>query len=365
MAAERGWTRRAVLFSLGGLAARAVTAGKKRTFPSERVRYADPATEFTVFRLTSPEHTSYLPSYPALSVARRQPFLLYSSDRTGLFQAFRLDRRTAESRQLTEARELDVSHLTLAPDNREFCCFDGPVLRRISVSSHKEKEVWRTPAGSRRGQGLSVAPDSSYVLLVDIEEGSSQLRLAPLRRGMTRTLVASPTPLANPLANPRGDMVLYRRGEDSLWVIRIDGQEKRQLATARGRIGQAYWSPDGRTILYLSLPEERGKLNTIREFDLEANVDRLVAETSQFVHFAPNADASIFVGASGSLASPYVLLLERQTKRELTLCEHAARNPEMVAPVFAPDSRSIYFGSDRHGKPAVYWMPVEGLVEPT
>jgi oligogalacturonide lyase len=71
------------------------------------------------------------------------------------------------------------------------------------------------------------------------------------------------------------------------------------------------------------------------------------------------------VGASRNAASPTILILLRGTRRELTLCEHKASHPETVAPVFAPDSQRIYFQSDRDGKPAIYCVHVEKLVEKT
>ena len=55
----------------------------------------------------------------------------------------------------------------------------------------------------------------------------------------------------------------------------------------------------------------------------------------------------------------------RAVKRELTLCEHRASDPRMVAPVFSPNSQSVFFGSDQHGKPAIYSMAVEKLVSET
>ena len=106
-------------------------------------------------------------------------------------------------------------------------------------------------------------------------------------------------------------------------------------------------------------------LNTIREFVPETNTDRLVSATSQFVHLGVNGDASVFVGASGSRASPYILLLLRRTRREMTLCEHRAGDPGRVAPIFSPDSQGVYFQSDKHGKPAIYFISVERLVERT
>ena len=73
---------------------------------------------------------------------------------------------------------------------------------------------------------------------------------------------------------------------------------------------------------------------------------------------------SVFVGASRN-SSPAVLLLLRAGHSERTMCEHKASNAEAVAPLFSPDSQRIYFQSDRHGKPAIYSMHVEKLVEKT
>jgi len=95
------------------------------------------------------------------------------------------------------------------------------------------------------------------------------------------------------------------------------------------------------------------------------NEDRFVAPTTQYVHFGRNADGTVFVGASGSKASPHVLLLVRAAQRELTLAEHRSSDPNMVAPVFSPNSQRVFFSSDQHGKPAIYTMSVERLVEET
>ncbi len=73
----------------------------------------------------------------------------------------------------------------------------------------------------------------------------------------------------------------------------------------------------------------------------------------------------MFVGASGSKASPYLLLLIRAGKRELTLAEHRASDAALVNPIFAPNSQFVVFVSDRHGKPAIYWIAVDKLVSET
>jgi oligogalacturonide lyase len=298
-------------------------------------------------------------------LSRRGDFLLYSSDRTGSLQAFRMDLKSGESRLLTAADNLDASSLTLLPHERAFCYFDGPSLRLAELSNLSEREVYRIPDGSKRGPGFSVTPDSAYALLIEVSAGVSMLRTVRFPRGALTVPLASPVPLADPLSNPQGDAILLHKGPDSLWWVRRDGRDSHALATEPGNIGPAFWSPDGSSVLYLNLPIEPGKLNSIRELDPVANTSRLISPTSQFVSFAPNADATVFAGSSGSRAAPYLLILLRRTRRELALCEHRASDPRRVTLVFSPDSQQILFQSDRHGRWAIYAMPVSRLVEPT
>jgi Tol biopolymer transport system component len=177
--------------------------------------------------------------------------------------------------------------------------------------------------------------------------------------------VEAPFAISHPIARPLRAQILYRQGDEALWLVNSDGQQNRRLKLAPGRIGPANWAPDGRTLLYLHFPDDPTQLNAIREHIPDTNTDRLVARTSQFVQFGFNRDTSVFVGASRNTASPTILLLLRVTRREFTLCEHKTSHPADAAPRFSPDSQRIYFQSDRDGKPAIYSVHVEKLVEKT
>lgn len=364
--APRGqdWTRRALLSWAALLPLRAESV-KGRLLPSQRSRYLDPSTDFLLYRLTDPSYASYLPARHSRVASRRDSFLLFSSERTGSLQAFRMDQRTGDWEQLTQAEALDPSSLVLMPDESSFCYFDSSSLRQVILATLREKEVYRTPDGWTRAPGLTVSPDGSRAAVIESRPGTFRLRLIKLRRGAAATPVEGSAALSDPVPQPRRERILYRQGANSLFVVSYDGRQKRPLPLAPGGVGPAFWSPDGRTLLYLHYPEEKGKLHSIREYSLDASSDQLLAPTSQFVDFQTNANATVFVGASENLASPYVLLLLRSTRRELTLCEHGASDPSRVAPVFSPDSQRIYFQSDRHGRPAIYCIPVDKLVEPT
>jgi oligogalacturonide lyase len=390
---------------------------KGRHFPAATFRYADPSTEFPVTRLTDPAFTSILPACYNRPISKHN-FMLYASNITGRFEAFRMDLKNGQSRQLTEAENLDPASLTLLADGHGFCYADGARLMESNLSSMHEREVYRLPAGLECG-GLSVAEDGLYAAVVErpVEKkaGKYRLQLVNMMKGGAVKLAENDDEIRDPIPRPRRASVLYRRVPEprskgaldlpappvaapaprvgaiesrpsgsapearpsgsasgtalasttSVWLANYDAAQDYRLRLADGETGPAEWSPDGRTVLYLNYPAEHGKLHNLREFTPDTNEDKMLAPTTQFVGFGPNADATVFVGASGSKASPHVLLLVRAVQRELTLAEHRASDPRMVAPVFSPNSQRVYFSSDQHGKPAIYTMSVERLVEET
>jgi oligogalacturonide lyase len=345
-------------------AAGCVTAANGQTFPSETRRYKDAATEFDVYRLTDPAHQSWLPASYERAVSRRDSFLIYSSDRAGSVQAYRMDLKSGQSRALTRAENLVRESLTLAPDERNFYYLDGRSVFLANLGGGRTREVHRIEEGFDLGRGFSVSEDGLYALLVEQKPGTSRLRLITLRSGGAQTVVESPEPISDPLPRPRRAGVLYHRGNE-LWLVNFDGGQNRKLRIAAGGLGPAVWSVDGRTVLYLNFPSDPKQLNNLRESTPDTNDDRQIAATSQFISFGGNADSSVLVGASGSKASPYVLLLVRSAKRELTLCEHRASDPRLVSPMFSPNSQRIFFQSDKDGKLAIYSMIVDKLVEAT
>jgi oligogalacturonide lyase len=360
-----GWTRRTFLATGFAAAGLAVEGHKGASFPSAFHRYADPTTEFDVYRLTDPAYSSTLPAYYNRAVARNSAWMVFACGRGGTPQVCRLDLKTGETRQLTDAEDLDTRSVTLTPDDRSICYFAGRSLYIAAVSSQRERGLYQVPEGWKRCAGMSVGPDGTHATFAEARGEGSRLRMVSLGQGVARTVVEAPFAMSDPIPRPMRAQVLYRQGDTALWLVNSDGQQNRQLKLASGRIAAANWSTDGKTLLYLNLPDDPKQLNAIRECVPDANSDKLVAKTSQYAAFGANRDTSVFVGASRNTASPTVLLLLRVTRRELTLCEHKSSTPEEVAPLFSPDSQRIYFQSDRDGKAAIYSVHVEKLVEKT
>jgi oligogalacturonide lyase len=351
-------SRRSFLFSIP-----AACLGASKVVPSAFYRYSDPSTEFRVLRLTDAGFTSLMPAHYQHGLARRGNWLLFSSDLSGRMEGYRMDLKTGVAHQISEEEGLVPASLTFTPDERAVCCLARDRLLLISLASDRVREVYRAEREFRL-QGMGLSSDGLYAAVVEKNDAIHRLRLIRMADGSATTIAQAPEQIRDPQPRPGRASVLYARGH-SLWIANYDGQQNYALRLAEGETGPATWSPDARAVLYLNFPADPHRLHNIREFTPDANGDKTVADTTQFVAFERNADASVFAGASGSKASPHVLLLVRAVKRELTLCEHGASNPAMVSPVFSPNSQQVYFLSDRDGKPAIYSVAVEKLVEET
>jgi oligogalacturonide lyase len=364
MHSARGWTRRSFFLTIAAARLAAQTRNKLPTFPSDAKRYPDPSTEIDVYRLSSPSYSTQLPAPYARAIASNSSYMLVTCDRAGSPQIFRLDLKNGEMRQLTDMPDIDPATVTLVPDNRAFCFCAGRSAW-LATFGLKERELYKIPDGWDRAPGVTVGPDGTHVTLIETHAGGSRMRMISLVTGAPRTVLESQSQISDPQPRPYRAQVLYRDANHGVWLVNQDGQQNRQLKLAAGTVTQAIWAPDGRTVLYLLQPEDRKQLYSIREFTSDTASDKMISKTSQFASFAANKDSSVFAGASENKGSPLVLLLLRMTGNERTLCEHRATNPSAVTLMFSPDSQRLYFQSDREGKPAIYSMHIEKLVEKT
>src|ERR1051326_54486 len=177
MEPPEGRSRRAFLFA--GLTAAGLSAQVRR--------YQDPTTELDVFRFTDPENSSTLPAYYNRPIARNSAHLVFTSDRSGTPQPFRLDVKTGEAHQLAEATGLDPASLTLTPDNRWVVFFAGRTLHLAPTATGRARELYSVPEGWDRAPGLSVGPDGTHATFAERRGEASRLRMVSLGQGAART----------------------------------------------------------------------------------------------------------------------------------------------------------------------------------
>ncbi len=357
---KQGITRRAVLAMLPGglLAASSKTVHKTRPLPAvgEFVRFADPVTEVPVVRLTNPAIANLLPAATNRFISVKDRFLVFSSNRTGKFAPFRVDLRTGVLRQLASAEALEPRSLCMDKAEKLLYFLDGGSLRRVSLVSKKEE-----PPLESKASGFSLGPSPAETLVVS--EGSLEYLTGDAAQPVAENVAGEC------LIQPGGKGCLFVRhsGVDrEYWYALLNTPNPAPVRLASGRISNPVWSFDGGSILFLrDIPRGETSTSEIHQVLLQTREEQCVAPTSQFAAFSPNADDSVFVGASRSRAQRNIILLLRSARREFTLCEHRAKDAASASPVFSPDSKRVYFESDRDGKPAIYSVNVERLVEPT
>ena len=352
-------TRRSVLAAAipAGLTAAAldqpVRKARELARVGEFVRLIDPTTENTIVRLTALSSVSYLSLAQNRFISARSRFLVFSSDRTGKLAPYHLDLRSGAVRQIAETEHLDPSSLCLDVSERSLFFIDGNVLTEVQLSSRRTK---------RLGERVNAFSLNSADNLIVIQEGKLRQLGGPV---LTDAVEGSC------LLRPQGDGCLVERKSDSgdteFWFVSLNrGATQKPMLLAKGDISFPFWTVDGQSVLFLRrVKQDDVSLREIHQVLVSGCCEQRLSATSQFEAFAPNRDGSVFVGASRSKAQPNVVLLLRNPPRELTICEHHAKSAASVRPVFSPDSRRVYFQSDREGKSAIYSVNVELLVEPT
>ncbi len=320
----------------------------------EFVAMVDPTTENLVIRLTNPTYTSINPPPQNHHVSSKSRFVLYGSDRMGTMCPFHLDLKTAEARQLADTKAFRPDTLTMDLDERNAFFVDGDALQQVSLGNLKARTL---------AEGVS-----------DFHMNGRENTLVVLRGGKLERLngdrgtVLADNVTTRGIVSPAGNNVCFARDGGapgtSLWRVASEGGTP--VLLAQGAVSCPFWDPDSGSLLFLrQVQGDRGTTTLLREVSIDGRDEGTVSPTSQFISFAPNTDSTVFVGASRSKAQPTVVLLLRSVRREMTLCEHHSSHPDMVRPVFSPNSRRVYFASDRHGKSALYAVNVELLVEPT
>ena len=113
----------------------------------------------------------------------------------------------------------------------------------------------------KRVSDPQLSPDGKWIAFVVTEvdkaanKMNSDIYLIPATGGEPRKLTSSPSSDANPRWSPNGKTLAFvsSRSDDShVWLIDVDGGEARQLTKLSTSASNPVWSPDGKMIAFVS-----------------------------------------------------------------------------------------------------------------
>jgi TolB protein len=142
----------------------------------------------------------------------------------------------------------------------------------------------------------------------------------------------------------------------SLLVADSDGYNPQVVARSKESLLSPSWSPDGKKIAYVSF--ESGNSNIYVQ-DITTGSRQLVESHRKGINGAPawSPDGSKLAVALSYVGNLELFVLDLASHQETRLTNSLSIDTE---PVWAPDGQSIYFTSDRSGRPQIYQVAASG-----
>lgn len=137
-----------------------------------------------------------------------------------------------------------------------------------------------------------------------------------------------------------------------------DGARERLIFSSRQPIISPAWSPDGKTIAYVSF--ENGQAEIFFQELASGKRERVVAFSGSSFNsapaFSPNGKSLAFV--ISKLGNPDIYMMDIATRKVRRLTDHYAIDTE---PQWDVDGQHLFFTSSRAGGPQIYRMNVNSL----
>jgi Tol biopolymer transport system component len=212
-----------------------------------------------------------------------------------------------------------------------------------------------------RAPGLRT--ESSQIVFTALENDNEEIFIVGPDGLHPRNLTRNPFNdfLAN--LSPDGTLIAYNadvnnnRGSSDrtqLFIMRVDGQERRQLTTAGNNYGGGV-SPDDGAIVYYSTRDGNREIYRIGvDGSDDTNLTSNPAEDRNPV-YSPDGSQIIFQSNRDGNWEIYVMGADGGNPTRLT------NDPaDDTDPAFSPDGRQIVFASTRSGSPQLYVMQADG-----
>lgn len=284
--------------------------------------------------------------------------IYFASDRTGTLNLYCYDRGTGQTRPVTEFTEFDVRWPSLGSEGIAFenggyvYVLDLPseTLHKVEIQLSTDRRLMRPEfvrvSDSNGVRDFDLSPDGKRAAF----SARGEIFTVPAKKGNTRNLTnTSGANERNPQWSPDGRHLAFisdETGEEELYLISHDGEEKRQL-TDDGychKYGPA-WSPNSQR---LAFSDKELKLYYIEvESGRKFQIDETTRNEVRSFAWSPDSRYLAYTKRlDNRITAVFMYSFEDQQIHQVTPGYTNDFNP-----VFDPDGKYLYFLSQREFNP--------------
>lgn len=284
--------------------------------------------------------------------------IFFASDRDMIMNIFVYDTKTKRTEKVTDFKDYDVKFPST--DGKSIVFEQAGYIWKLDPRTHKAEKVsitinsdniYSRPVRKNvrnNASAVSISPDGSRLAVT----ARGEVFDVPASKGVTRNITR--TPNANDRGaewSPDGKSIAYISditGETEIWLKSTEDETKDPVQITKDNdtyIRSLQWSPDGKKILYTD------RKNRLVEVDPSAKTKRVVmtCPESEFygVEYSPDSQWLTYTKpASNQMSIVYVYNIAQDKEYPVTEKWYNSSSP-----VFSTDGRYLIFSSDRDLNP--------------
>ena len=352
----------------------------------EWIKAPDSRTANEVWQITNHDAMSMAVYFERQAFTADDRYLVFCSERTGVWQIFRADLTNGEIVQITDDKGIDPFMITIHPDGEHVCYIYEKVLYRTNVAS-LEEEIMIDFSGRFSGQvgfSSSFTADGRYTTIstvsdierniyrVDLETKDIEHALRWTEGTFSHVLTCPTNPdliTFVPGPDTQQDMSLPMEKRARTWKVDMKSGEAKQFLTMPYGFSATHetFSADGKRFYFYRKERPSGEPVTICSVDLQGDdfQEHYYGEKIgiAIAHGVSSNDGKWFLTDGDDRNHNPLILFNLETGEDLFLCWPNSSIDKYgqyshVHPSLSKSGRFACYTSDVSGTPQVYVVPI-------
>ena len=293
--------------------------------------------------------------------------IVFVSNIDGDEEIYLVDAKSGKATPLTDNRSRDF-YPKISPDGKSIAYLaDEAGDLEINLVDRKGEAVSRLTHNVGNDQSLRWSPDGQRMAFISQQDGTPEVYLMR-SDGSQQTRITSNT--EEELVgdwSPGGVWLVFYMGENEeeqgLWLRNPDGVNLVRLTTERD--SSPAWSPNGKHIAFVRNNEDNDDIYIVSKlkngtWQDDTELTRLTQHQAQDISpvWSPDSKTIAFVSYRDDNAEIYSMREDGSKQRRLT-----SNTADDLSPVWSPDGKRIAFVSYLYGPGEIFVMEADGTAQ--